>query len=34
MNRALPYMSAMTDHAFENTYDLSDKQLQQLDDAE
>ncbi|MBL6743007.1 MAG: tetratricopeptide repeat protein [Candidatus Poseidonia sp.] len=27
-------MSAMSDHAFENTYDLSDKQLQELDEAE
>lgn len=34
LNRLLPIMSAMSDHAFENTYDLSDKQLQQLDEAE
>ena len=34
MNQPLHCMNAMSDHAFENTYDLSDKQLQELDEAE
>lgn len=34
LSHPLPCMSAMSDHAFENTYDLSDKQLQELDEAE
>ena len=34
LSHPLRRMSAMSDHAFENTYDLSDKQLQELDEAE
>ena len=34
LSHPLRRMSAMSDHAFQNTYDLSDKQLQELDEAE